>query len=80
MHPVLISFGPLHLSTYGAAVATGYLAAILWLKSQMSAMRLDEKLLASHLLPVLRRHRRGEASVLGRFLPGYTRRQAEPHR
>jgi phosphatidylglycerol:prolipoprotein diacylglycerol transferase len=43
MHPILISLGPLHLSTYGAAVAAGYLAAILWLKSQMAAMRLDEK-------------------------------------
>jgi phosphatidylglycerol:prolipoprotein diacylglycerol transferase len=43
MHPVLIALGPLHLSTYGAAVACGYLVAILWLKSQMADMGLDEK-------------------------------------
>jgi phosphatidylglycerol:prolipoprotein diacylglycerol transferase len=43
MHPVLIAFGPLHLSTYGAAVAGGYLVAIMWLKSQMADMGLDEK-------------------------------------
>ncbi|MBI5239366.1 MAG: prolipoprotein diacylglyceryl transferase [Elusimicrobia bacterium] len=43
MHPILISLGPLSLSTYGAAVAAGYLAAILWLKSRMAEMRLDEK-------------------------------------
>jgi len=43
MHPVLIALGPLHLSTYGAAVAAGYLVAILWLKSQMAAMGLDER-------------------------------------
>lgn len=43
MHPILIPLGPLSLSTYGAAVAAGYLAAILWLKSRMAEMRLDEK-------------------------------------
>ena len=43
MHPVLIALGPLHLSTYGAAVAAGYLVAILWLKGHMAAMGLDEK-------------------------------------
>ena len=43
MHPILISLGPLHLSSYGAAVAAGYLTAILWLKSRMAEMKLDEK-------------------------------------
>jgi phosphatidylglycerol:prolipoprotein diacylglycerol transferase len=43
MHPILISLGPLSLSTYGAAVAAGYLAAILWLKSRMAELGLDEK-------------------------------------
>lgn len=43
MHPTLMSLGPLHLSTYGAAVAAGYLASILWLKSRMAVMGLDEK-------------------------------------
>ncbi|MCX5794321.1 MAG: prolipoprotein diacylglyceryl transferase [Elusimicrobia bacterium] len=43
MHPILISLGPFHLSTYGAAVAAGYLAAILFLKSRMERLKLDEK-------------------------------------
>jgi len=43
MHPILIKLGPLQLSTYGAAVAAGYLASILWLKSHMRDMGLDEQ-------------------------------------
>lgn len=43
MHPILIALGPWHLSTYGAAVAAGYLVSILWLKSQLGPMGLDEK-------------------------------------
>jgi phosphatidylglycerol:prolipoprotein diacylglycerol transferase len=43
MHPILIALGPWRLSTYGAAVAGGYLTSILWLKSQMGPMGLDEK-------------------------------------
>jgi phosphatidylglycerol:prolipoprotein diacylglycerol transferase len=43
MHPILIALGPLRLSTYGAAVAAGYLVAILWLKSQMAELKLGEK-------------------------------------
>ncbi|MDD5657976.1 MAG: prolipoprotein diacylglyceryl transferase [Elusimicrobia bacterium] len=43
MHPILISAGRFQLSSYGAFAAAGYLAAILWLKSQMRAMGLDEK-------------------------------------
>lgn len=38
MHPVLVHFGPLVISTYGFLVALGYLSGILWLKSRMSAM------------------------------------------
>lgn len=38
MHPVLIEFGPLALSTYGALVAAAYLVAILWLRGQMKHM------------------------------------------
>jgi len=35
MHPTLIHFGPLTISTYGFLVAAGYLSGILWLKARM---------------------------------------------
>lgn len=38
MHPILIDFGFFRLSTYGTFVALAYLAAILWLKSQIRWM------------------------------------------
>lgn len=42
MHPFLIELGWFKLSTYGVAVAAGYLASILWLKSRRSDMGLSE--------------------------------------
>ena len=42
MHPTLLQFGDFRLATYGALVAAAYLAGILWLRSQMGRMNLDE--------------------------------------
>lgn len=42
MHPLLIEFGSWGLPAYGALVAVGYLAGILWLKSQIRFLKLTE--------------------------------------
>ncbi len=41
MHPVLFSFGPVHLYSYGFLVAIGVLCAILFLKSHASYIAVD---------------------------------------
>lgn len=42
MHPILIDFGVFALPSYGALVAAGYLAGILWLRVRAPEMKLDE--------------------------------------
>ena len=42
MYPILFKAGPLELTSYGAFVAAGYFAAILWLKRRREAMGLSE--------------------------------------
>lgn len=42
MHPILFKAGPLELTSYGAFVAAGYLAAILWLKARRKELGLSE--------------------------------------
>src|SRR5438309_855524 len=38
MHPILITLGSWHISTYGFFVALAYLTGILWLKTQIPFM------------------------------------------
>jgi len=42
LHPTLLKIGSFELSTYGALVATAYVAAILWLKARREEMGLSE--------------------------------------
>ncbi len=43
MFPVLLKLGPIHIASYGALVASGYIASILWLKRRRGAMGLSEE-------------------------------------
>jgi phosphatidylglycerol:prolipoprotein diacylglycerol transferase len=42
MHPTLLRIGSFELSTYGALVATAYVAGIMWLKARREEMGLSE--------------------------------------